>query len=295
MQTSAAHRHEQPSVSGTRTPPASEPEFVAGLAVRRYGLAPPSPVVVLLHANGDSGGCWPDLVRRWAGRAHLAAVDLRGHGRSPRFAPEQLVAPGDVFVEDTVRLLRALRIPGHPLVAIGHSLGGAALTAACAERPGLVDALVLIDPPWDTPAVLGNRPEVGAERVVLVAAYTRDPGGELAALTTREPRWPDAERRAWIASKADLDLAYLATGGGRPSTPWTDHVDRLAVPTLVVTGDDGVIVGRESRAVIESLGNRQVEVVIVPGVGHYVRQGDPEAFHALVDPWLQPYLAPLAP
>ena len=266
--------------------------MVAGLAVRRWGRTPPAPVVALFHANGDSGACWPDLIVRWAPVAHLVAVDLRGHGQSPRFSPQQLVHPGDVLVEDTVRLLEGLRVPDQPLVAVGHSLGGAALTAACAENPGLVDALVLIDPPWDTPPVLGHRPVVGAEWVGLVTECMLDPERELAALREREPGWPDDERRAWALSKPDVDLAYLATGSGRPQIPWTDHVPRLSSPTLVVTGDEGVLVGPDTRAVVEAIGNPRVEIEVVPGVGHYVRQGDTDAFHAIVDPWLRQHLTP---
>ena len=89
-----------------------------------------------------------------------------------------------------------------------------------------------------------------------------------------------------------MDLAYLATGSGRPSTPWTCHVPRLFTPTLVVTGDDGVLVGPDTRAVIAAIDNPWVEVAVVPGVGHYVRQGDPDSFHAIVDPWVRRHLTP---
>jgi len=259
---------------------------VAGLAVRRHGLPDGAPTLVLMHGNGDSGACWPDAVRRWEGQHHVVAVDLRGHGVSPRFTPEQLGSPGNVFVEDAVALLAELRRPGVPLVAVGHSLGGAALPAACAEHPGLVDALVLIDPPWDSPPMLGDRPHVGAERVRLITVYTRDPEGELVALREREPTWPEEERAAWIDAKAQLDLDYIATGAGRPSTPWTEHVPALADPTLVVTGDTGVIVGVETREVLRALGNPVIDVSVLPGRGHYVRQGGTDAFHAVVDPWL---------
>ena len=71
----------------------------------------------------------------------------------------------------------------------------------------------------------------------------------------REPDWPDEERRGWVAAKTDLDLDYVATGGGRPSTPWTEFVPRLRAPTLLVTGDRDVLVGPDSRAVVD--GDRQ--------------------------------------
>jgi pimeloyl-ACP methyl ester carboxylesterase len=117
----------------------------------------------------------------------VLAPDLRGHGSSPRFTPGQLAEPGDVFVADAVAMLKVLRRNGIPLGAIGHSLGGAALTAACALEPGLVDALVLIDPPWDTPVVLGRRSRIGEERRKEVLAYRHDPAAALETLRSDEP------------------------------------------------------------------------------------------------------------
>jgi pimeloyl-ACP methyl ester carboxylesterase len=259
---------------------------VAGLAVHELGGDEHGPTLVLFHANGDSGGCWPDAARRWSPEYRVLAVDMRGHGSSPRFLPDQLVEPGDVFVADTIAVLTALRHKGARLGAVGHSLGAAALTGACAAEPGLVDAVVLVDPPWDTPVVSGSRPWLGEQRRAEVLAYQRDPAGALESLRTREPDWPDEERRGWVAAKTDLDLDYVATGGGRPSSPWTELVPRLRAPTLLVTGDRDVLVGPESRAVVDVIGNPAVEVVVIPGAGHYVRHQQTKAFHTLVDPWL---------
>ena len=91
---------------------------------------------------------------------------------------------------------------------------------------------------------------------------------------------------AWIEAKAQLDLAYIATGAGRPSTPWTEHVPKIVVPTLVVTGDTGVIIGPETRKALQDISNPAIEVVVLTGAGHYVRQDASDAFHAVVDPWL---------
>jgi pimeloyl-ACP methyl ester carboxylesterase len=260
---------------------------VAELAIHDLGGDPDAPTLVLLHANGDSAACWPDAARRWTPDYHVLAVDLRGHGASPRFRPDQLDAPGDVFVDDTIALLSALRRDGVPIGAVGHSLGGAALTAAAARIPDLVDALVLVDPPWDTPLVLGPRRAVGAARRVEVIGYQEDPAGALAALREREPSWPDAEYQPWVDAKLELDLDYVETGGGRPSTPWTESVPRIRTPTLLVTGDDDVITGPASRAVVAEIANPAIEVVVIPDAGHYVRHQQGDAFHAVVDPWLR--------
>jgi pimeloyl-ACP methyl ester carboxylesterase len=267
------------------------PSVIAELTLHDLGGDPDAPTLLLIHANGDSGECWPDAARRWTREYHVLAVDMRGHGRSPRFRPCQLEEPGDVFVEDTVNVLSALRRDGVPIAAVGHSLGGAALTAAAARIPDLADALVLVDPPWDTPVIVGPRPEVGAARREEVLAYQRDPAGALASLREREPGWPDAEYQPWVDAKLVLDLSYIETGAGRPSTPWTESLPLIQAPTLLVTGDDDVITGPASRAVVAETANPAVEVVVVPGAGHYVRHQQPEAFHAVVDPWLRTQLA----
>ena len=90
--------------------------------------------------------------------------------------------------------------------------------------------------------------------------------------------------------KADIDLAYIATGAGRPSTAWTESAPRVQAPTLLVTGDVDVLVGEASRAVIAAMDRPNLEVVVIPDAGHYVRHQQGEAFHAVVDPWLRSHL-----
>ena len=264
---------------------------VAGLAVHDLGGPDDAPTLVLFHANGDSGRCWPDAAARWSAAYRLFAVDMRGHGASPRFRSDQLDAPGDVFVDDTIAVLKALRRKETRIGAVGHSLGGAALTAAAARAPDHVDAMVLVDPPRDTPVVVGPRRAVGAARREEVLAYQRDPDEELVRLREREPHWPEAEYRPWVDAKLDLDLDYVTTGGGRPTTPWTESVPRIEAPTLLVTGDGDVITGEASRAVVAEMANPAIEVVVVPGADHYVRHQQTAAFHTAVDPWLARRLA----
>jgi pimeloyl-ACP methyl ester carboxylesterase len=64
----------------------------------------------------------------------------------------------------------------------------------------------------------------------------------------------------------------------------------IRTPTLLVTGGGEVITGEASRAVVAEIAPA-IEVVVVPGAGHYVRHQQTEAFHAVVDPWLQRRLA----
>jgi len=47
-----------------------------------------------------------------------------------------------------------------------------------------------------------------------------------------------------------------------------------------------VILDANTRAAIEDLGNPHLEVAVIEDAGHCVRREQPDAYHALVDPWL---------
>ena len=259
---------------------------MTGLSLHELGRAD-GPALALFHGNGDSGRCWPGAARRWGTAYRVVGVDARGHGDSPRFTAEQLACCGDVFADDAEAVLEELASAGSPVLAVGHSLGAGSLTAVLARRPDLLAGAVLIDPPWDTPVVLGPRPEVGAARVELIRGYRSDPAGTLREHAARNPGWAADEQRAWVEAKLQLDLALMATGSGRPSTPWTELVPRISTPTLVLTGDaDECLVGPPTRAVLEQVGNPHVAVEVIEGADHYVRQSRERAFHQAVDTWL---------
>jgi pimeloyl-ACP methyl ester carboxylesterase len=258
------------------------------LAIHQLGLGGDAPTLVLLHGLTDSGACWPDAVRRWAGGYRIIAVDARGHGVSPRFTPEQLAAhPGEVMLADTVALLEDLAAAGvdRPVV-VGHSMGGAMTGAAAALRPDLVRAVVLEDPAWGDPSRQDDHLERGAERVEWTQGFRDDLDGELATGRLENPTWPEAELRPWARSKTQTDPPFLATGIAWPSTPWPELARRLQVPTLVVTGDQEVIVADVVKGMLADIANPLISVVGITGAGHCVRRDAPEAFHAVVDPWV---------
>ena len=71
-------------------------------------------------------------------------------------------------------------------------------------------------------------------------------------------------------------------------TPWYDVAAAVAVPALVVTGDNdaiwhGALLTR-LREIIS--GNDCLDLEIIAGAGHCVRRDRPEAFHTVVDPWI---------
>lgn len=260
----------------------------AGLTVHELGDAAAAGTLLLLHGLTDSGLCWPDAVRRWGSSYRLFAADLRGHGTSPRFTRAQLQAdPGDVLLADTLALVQdAVELTGSPVVLVGHSMGGGLAGAAAALRPDLVRAAVLEEPAWGIRRDEAEVRRLAVERTAWVQEFRDDLAGAMAKGRVENPTWPVVELDPWARSKQQADSAFLAHGVAWPSTPWDELARRIAVPTLVVTGDREVIVDEPTRADITALANPHLEVAVVPGAGHCVRRDRAEEFHGLVDPWL---------
>jgi len=71
--------------------------------------------------------------------------------------------------------------------------------------------------------------------------------------------------------------------------PWIEVAAAITRPTLVVTGgrEEAVLVSARSRQRLANLGNRHIDVKVVPGAGHTVRRDCTTAYHQIVDPWIR--------
>jgi pimeloyl-ACP methyl ester carboxylesterase len=267
----------------------STPHDSTELAYRWSGpVSPEARTVVLLHGLGDSGDCWPDAVRRWSPAYRVVGLDLLGHGASPRFTPEQLVAPDPMeeMYAAALRTVERLATASGPVVLVAHSMGGGIAGALAARRPELVRAVVLEDPAWRDAEDRVQPLPVVEERVAECRAFADDLQGRLAKGRAEHPTWPESELPPWAESKTQVDLDFLALGVASLVEPWDAMVGAIPVPTLVLLAASGGPVLPEVRARAAELGNPQVEIHVVPGTGHCIRRDDAAAYHALVDPFL---------
>jgi pimeloyl-ACP methyl ester carboxylesterase len=258
------------------------------LVVHRHGRPPGPgvPTLFFLHGLTDSGSGWPEAVRHWQDDHAIVAVDQRGHGGSPRFTAEELDRhPGDVLVEDAVRILEQLDRP----VVGGHSMGGAVALAAGVRRPELVRALVLEDP---APRGPGEPQPTGRGPDFLAGVQPSLAAPDEAALhqvrKEQHPDWPDSELLVTGIAEQQMDLAFLERGDYKPSTPWTELFRDVTVPTLVVSGDrpDEIVVGQEMEEGISAIANPVVALVRIGDAGHCIRREQPEEYYRTVDDWL---------
>lgn len=262
-----------------------------------------APTLVLLHGITASALSQTDAIDHWTALGYrVVAVDARGHGLSPCWAPQELERAGEVLVDDAVAVLedllvqdrgrRALGLPAtDPPVVIGHSMGAATAMVVAARRPELLTGVVLADPARygsRSPAELLAR---GAARERARAAELADPPAAVRrALADAEI--PDSEAVVGVWAGQRMDPALLRTGVVAPEAEWAETMAALAVPALLVTGDrpGAARVGPEGLEVVKRIANPHVTTALVPGAAHDVRRSRPDGFYAVVDPWLADHL-----
>lgn len=205
---------------------------------------------LLLHGLMGSAESWSPVAAALAARGYrVLALDLPGHGDSPRDPHSTVESAADAVVE-TVR-----RRPGRRrLIAIGHSYGGTVLAAAADRLP--VDLAVYVD---TTCAFTG-----GADRDALAAAYARDRALRRDPETLRASRayYSDEAVRfeARAADRFDPETAAAISSGGDVSHP-------PAPGSIVVRAEPSRFVGDEDAAAFSARG---VEVRSIQGAAHTV-------------------------
>jgi len=172
------------------------------------------------------------------------------------------------MVADVVALLEALGAEvGETPLLVGHSMGAGVSGTVLATRPDLVRGGVLEDPPWFTMGRGGARPPQPETTQQSVQRFRDDRSAAEAGGRVELPLWPEIESRPWAVSKTQLDPLLTDREQIASQAPWIDAAAAIARPTLLVTGgrEEAILVTAQSRQRLTELGNRHIEVEVVPG------------------------------
>lgn len=215
-----------------------------------------SPRVLLLHGVTSSAQVWWQIGSR-LGNAGVesVAVDLRGHGASPRTETYLM----DDFVSDVEHHLADT--PGYDLI-VGHSLGGVIATLAdTGEVP-----LFLIDPPINTEELPGFADDILAER-----------NPSLEDIVAQHPGWhPEDVYWKWWSSQAITEATLQRWV--IDCVPWdiTSALAGASSPTRLVVADHtagGLILPSQLDAVIT---NPMITFHDLPGLCHSPHRDQPQ-------------------
>ena len=263
-------------------------------------------VVLCLHGLGGSHANWHDLAPLLARTCRVLALDLAGHGRTPRAGRSASVRANRALVD---RFL--LEVVGRPVVLLGNSMGGTIAMLEAAASPELVEQLVLIGPALprtrsDRPApavarqvalcavpslgqrvLVRRRGRLGAEGVIsetlklTTVDATRVSSGmrELAVeLLSSGAAGPDAEA-AYLEAARSLGLLVARASSLRA------EIRQVSAPALVLQGAlDRLVPPAGVRQLAALQPGWQVEVL--DGLGHVPQIEDPERTAGLITAWL---------
>ena len=250
------------------------------------------PDVVLLHGWALHGGMWGPWLEPLAERARLHFVDLPGHGRSPW--PE-----GAASLRDLANAVSP-HVPAGAAV-LGWSLGGMVALELARARPGDLAALVLVA---TTPCFLARDDWSNGMSPAVLDGFAAGLGGDyrrtisnfLALQTWGDEHATQALRslRASLDDHGEPDARALAAGLAiLRHADLRAHLDRIAVPTLVIAGEhDRITPAAAGRELASRLPTARF--VQVPKAGHAPFLSHAETVRAEVTDFLS-FLLPAAP
>jgi pimeloyl-ACP methyl ester carboxylesterase len=219
---------------------------------------------VLVHGVMSDSRNWRRVGPVLAERGyHVVAVDLRGHGRSPR-ADEY---SAELMAEDIVET-----VPPHPELVMGHSLGGLTVSLAV-ERLG-PKRVVYVDPAFSCPA--GD----WFQRMLAPAFLKTLARQSAARIAKRNPRWDPADVAIEVESFRVFDRAAIPVVLA-PSSMVAPQT--MEVPSLVMLADKSRLV---KPRVAEQLEEAGFEVRVVAGSGHVINRDDHDGFMRALEGWI---------
>jgi 3-oxoadipate enol-lactonase len=247
-----------------------------------YGEAGQGPPLVLLHGLGSSRNDWLMQLPVFIPRFRVIAVDLRGHGSSPKPAgPYRL----ELLAVDVARLLR--RIDAHPAHVLGISLGGAVAQQVALDYPELVHSLVLVNTAARLISESWQQRMLGVRRLASVYLGGMDRVAETVARRLfPKPEQAQLRREATERISRNDPAAYRATLWAIARFDVRARLGEIACPTLIVAGDaDSTVPLASKQLLAERIPHSRLE--IIAGSGHATPVDQPEAFNRVVVRFLE--------
>jgi pimeloyl-ACP methyl ester carboxylesterase len=269
--------------------PAPTDRFVTVNGLRLHYLewgAASKPAMILLHGIARHAHTFDHIAPDFARDYHVLAVDMRGHGDSG-WSPEGAYLVED-YVKDIEGLVRQLGI--RRMTLHGNSTGGRVVQVFAGMHPDLVERLIVEDVGPERPQDIADsfarqvRQDADGwaseDELVkqLVARSQRTPEPLIRTYAHFGTKRRDDGRLVW---KRDPNLVK-----GFVVTELWEHIGKITSPTLYVIGGASRIVPAATQERLkQTLPN--VEIVTMPGLGHYPNEEDLPGFLAIVNRFLK--------
>jgi len=228
--------------------------------------------LVFVHGLGDDRHTWRDAIDRLSTDHHCIALDLRGHGQTTgaaRFDPFSLLHDLAAVIDEATQ---------QPVVLIGHSLGGFAVSMFAADAERRVRAVINVDQPLQFDGMHGAIAPLEAPlregRVYDIVSDVIDSLGTDALCAEERERLESARRK--LTKEVVLGV-WGPLFDGQLQT-FSERVElalrAIDVPYLNLFGRDGQ--SDYEAWLCERV--RTLELDAFCSAGHFVHLADPQAF-----------------
>ena len=235
------------------------------LAVREAGGG--TKTAILIHGIMSDSRAWHRVTAELLEHDfRVLAVDLAGHGRSPRSRRYSPAAWADDVVETLTPIL-----DGPSDIVMGHSLG--ALVASLVADRMAPRAAIYVDPAFSFPT--------GIRGWAFKAFFAMAPRPNRSALVRMNPKWSAVDVDIELATLRDWDKrTILGFADTRPLVPPVSVV----APSLVLLAEKSLLITERVAAQLRSQG---MTVKTFEGTGHTVFRDDHAGFMDAVVDWLR--------
>lgn len=226
-----------------------------------------TPAVVLVHGWSCDRSHWDGQVGPLSREFQVVTMDLAGHGESGTGREKWTMA---TFGADVAAVVNELGL--EHVVLVGHSMGGDVIVEAARRLPGRVEGLIWVDTYRKLPT--SRTREQVRERM----APFRDDFAKTAREFARGMFHANADPALIERVSAHIAAAHPEVALPAMESAWTcgDEIAaavlELGLPLVAINPDD-------SRTDLESMKRYGVEVVLMPGVGHFPMMEAPEGFN----------------
>jgi pimeloyl-ACP methyl ester carboxylesterase len=244
------------------------------LSFDHHGQADARPVV-FLHGLSGSRTTYAQVVDHLiagataTGDVQIFTADLRGHGESSHGTYETYDTAH--YASDIIAFIE--QVIGKPVALVGHSLGGLVAAQTATDRPDLVLALLLEDPPFfEGDDAVRNASPVAAFFPKLVAAVQALQAAN-ASVSDYEPlvrdTTPPEDWRARCEMLRQWDATTMQAAIDGVVWRTFDPVARFSSPVTILQADPacgGVFKPEDGPPVIAT--NPHANIVLVQGAPH---------------------------
>ncbi|WOD40557.1 alpha/beta hydrolase [Nodosilinea sp. E11] len=257
------------------------------------------PLMLFLHGFPEFWYSWRHQLNAFAADYTCVALDLRGYNDSDK--PEGLDAYRlDVLVDDVRGAIEALGYDR--AILVGHDWGGAIAWAFAYTYPQLLESLIVMNIPHPakfaeglrTPQQLIKSWYIGLFQLPLLPELLLQAGNYW--LIEQALRGMAIDKSTF----SDADLDRYKTAAAKPgaltamvnyyrafalSGQWQQSWGVLAVPTLMIWGEDDAALGKELSTGTEAYVSN-LRLRYIPQCSHWVQQERPQQVNAFITEFL---------